>query len=99
MIESMNWTLLAIGALAGSASGALYFAGLAWGMRLALRRARPAAVLMTSAAIRIALLLAAGWAIAQLGAAAIVGFALAFVVLRFLLVSAVRTAPAERIGS
>ncbi len=90
MIEAIDWTAFALGMLAGTGAGALYFAGLAWGMRLALRGPRPMAVLLPSAAIRIALLLAAGWGTAQLGAAAVAGFALAFLALRFFLIAAIR---------
>ncbi len=90
MIWAVDWTSFALGLLAGTAAGALYFAGLAWGVRLALRRARGASILLLSAAVRIALLLAAGWGIAQLGVAALVGFAAAFLILRFFLVAAMR---------
>ncbi len=90
MILDIDWTAFALGMLIGSTVGAAYFAGLAWGVRLALRGARPMAVLLPSAAIRIALLLAAGWGAAQLGVAALIGFALAFLALRFFLVAAVR---------
>lgn len=89
----LDWSLFAIGLLAGSAAAVLYFAGLAWGMRLALRRARPVAVLLPSAALRIAALLAAGWWIAGQGAFALAGFALAFVAARVVLLIALR--PAE----
>ena len=37
MIEAIDWTAFALGMLAGPGAGALYFAGLAWGMRRALR--------------------------------------------------------------
>ena len=90
MMAGIDWIAVALGMLAGTAAGAAYFAGLAWGMRLALRSARPAAVLVPSAALRIALLLAAGWWTALLGTEALVGFALAFVALRFFLVAVIR---------
>ncbi|HEY9039164.1 MAG TPA: ATP synthase subunit I [Roseovarius sp.] len=90
MIGAIDWIAFALGMLAGTVAGALYFAGLAWGVRLALRRGRTVAVLLPSAAIRIALLLAAGWATAQLGAAALAGFALVFLAMRFFLVAMVR---------
>jgi hypothetical protein len=90
MIWAIDWTAFGAGMLAGTAAGVLYFAGLAWGVRLALRRRCTVSVLLPSAVIRIALLLAAGWATAQLGAAALVGFALSFLALRFFVVAAVQ---------
>ncbi len=90
MMGSIDWTAFSLGLLAGTGAGALYFAGLAWGIRLAMRRGRTMSVLLPSAAIRIALLLAAGWATAQLGLAALVGFGAAFLLLRFFLVAALR---------
>ncbi len=91
MMGSIDWTAFALGLLAGTGAGALYFAGLAWGMRLALSRGRAGWVLLLSAAIRIALLLATGWATAQLGFAALVGFGAAFLLLRFFLVAAMQS--------
>lgn len=80
---TIDWILLAQGALAGAVASALFFAGLAWGMRRALRANRPAPVLLASSAIRIATLLGAGWLVASLGVAALAGFALAFMLVRF----------------
>jgi F0F1-type ATP synthase assembly protein I len=97
MILDIDWTVFALGMLIGTAAGALYFAGLAWSVRLALRGAHAAAVLLPSAVIRIALLLAAGWGTAQLGVPALVGFALAFLSLRFFMVTAVR--PKDQSGA
>lgn len=90
MTADLDWSMLALGLVAGSAAGALFFAGLALAIRLALPAARPMAVLLPSAAVRIALLLAAGWWMAGYGAAALAGFALGFVVLRFVLLAALR---------
>ncbi len=90
MIWDVDWTAFALGLMAGTGAGALYFAGLAWGVRLALQRRRAGSILLASSAIRIALLLAAGWGIAQLGVAALVGFAAAFMIVRFFLVAAMR---------
>lgn len=82
ILPHLDYALFGLGLLAGVLAGALYFAGLAWGMRLALRAARPVAVLLPSAALRIALLLGAGFWISGLGALALAGFALAFLVVR-----------------
>ena len=98
MMIEIDWATFAFGALAGLAAGALFFAGLAFGMRLALRRARPMSVLLPSAALRIALLLGAGWWVAGQGGAALAGFALAFVALRFVLLATIRPLSPERAG-
>jgi F1F0 ATPase subunit 2 len=79
---AIDWTMLGLGALAGALASALFFAGLAWGMRLALRSRRPMPVLLLSGAIRISALLAVGWLVAEQGAASLAGFALAFLVVR-----------------
>lgn len=65
----------------GAAASALFFAGLAWGLRRALRARRPAPWLLLSFLLRAALLLGAAlwlsrWAAAPLWAW--LGFALAF---------------------
>lgn len=81
---AIDWTMLGLGAVAGALASALFFAGLAWGMRLALRARHPAPALLASSAIRIAALLGVGWLVAaQGGAAALAGFALAFLLVRF----------------
>ena len=71
-----------IGVGTGIAAGTLFFAGLALGMRLALRSRHPALVLVSSAALRMLALLAVGWFVAAQGAVAVVGFAAAFLVAR-----------------
>lgn len=90
MTMEFDWIAFTLGMLAGSAAGAAYFAGLAWGVHLALGRARAAAVLLPSAAVRMVLLLIAGWWTAQLGLAALTGFALAFLIMRIALVAKIR---------
>ncbi len=95
MMISIDWPLFTFGLMAGTVAGALFFAGLAWGMQLALRTARPMAVLLPSAAIRIALLLAAGAWIASLGAVALAGFAIAFLVLRLVMLAVLRAGPSK----
>lgn len=92
-----NWIGFLIGSLAGCVFAAVFFAGLAWGMKIALRRSNPVAVLLPSAALRIAAVLAGGWAVATwLGIAAALGFAVAFIVLRAVLLAWVRgTVPTE----
>ncbi len=91
-MAGFDWSGFLLGALAGGALSALFFAGLAWGMKLALRRPNPTAILLPSAALRIAALLGGGWVVAALlGVAGAVGFGLAFIVLRTILVARLRT--------
>ncbi len=78
----LDWMLLGWGVLVGAFAGAVYFAGLAWGMKIALRTGRPTPVLLLSGALRIGALLGAGWGVSGLGATAIAGFALAFLLMR-----------------
>ncbi len=92
---AVDWRLFGLGALAGVITGALFFVGLALGMRLALRSGRTASVLISSATLRIGALLGIGWLVAQKGATALAGFALAFVVVRFVAVTIARR-PVER---
>ncbi|NYT77746.1 ATP synthase subunit AtpR [Alcaligenaceae bacterium] len=88
---NIDWSGFLLGMLMGLVFSALFFAGLAWGMKLALRRTNSAVVLLSSAALRIAALLAGGWlAAAWLGIAGAVGFAAAFIVLRTILLSRLR---------
>ncbi len=95
MMISIDWPLFALGLIGGALAGALFFGGLAWGMRLALRTERPMAVLLPSAAIRIALLLAAGMWVAGQGAVALAGFAIAFLVLRLVMLTVLRAGPSK----
>jgi len=90
IMPDFDYGLLLFGLLTGGIAAALFFAGLALGMRLALRAVRPVAVLLPSAALRIALLIGAGWWVAGQGAVAAVGFVIAFFVVRLVLLSALR---------
>lgn len=79
----IDWTAVVTGLAAGSVISTLYFAGLAFGVRLALRRENPVAILTLSAVLRIlALLGAAGLVVWLTGPWAGIGFAAAFVVAR-----------------
>lgn len=89
-MTDFDWGSLILGLLTGAATSALYFLGLAYVMRLALKSARPAAVLFLSSTARIALLLAVGWLVAQSGVWALMGFALAFLVVRFIAIRIAR---------
>ena len=81
---NIDWNILLLGLVVGAAVSALFFAGLAYGMRIAFGTARPASVLLLSAALRIVLLLAAGWFVVQAGAWALGGFAISFLLVRFI---------------
>ena len=76
---------LLLGALAGFVVSGLYFAGLAIGVRAALRRSNPVGLLVLSAVVRMAALIGAGWGMVMLGGLwAALGFAVAFFVARFI---------------
>ena len=87
---AFDGTILGFGALFGALAGGAFFAGLALGMRLALRALRPMPVLLVSAALRIAALLGLSWWIAGHGPWALAGFALAFLVVRFCILAVAR---------
>ncbi len=89
-MTSIAWGAFGIGALAGAAVGTLFFVGLALGMRLALRSVHATPILLFSGALRIGVLLVVGWRVAQSGSAALVGFILAFVTLRFVAIAIAR---------
>lgn len=78
-----NIGALMLGLIAGFAVSTLFFAGLAFGMRIALGAARPAAVLLLSAGLRIALLIGIGLVVANMGLWALAGYAGAFLIVRF----------------
>ena len=82
---SVDWMALLIGLASGAVMSAVFFAGLAYGMRRALKATRRVPVLILSAVLRMVLLLGAGWVVVTMaGVWAFAGFALAFVILRFL---------------
>lgn len=86
-----DWMTLLAGLAGGTVISALFFAGLGLGMRIALRRAQPLPVLVLSAALRMVLLLAAGWLMAvQAGPWAVAGFALAFLATRLIVTTTLR---------
>ncbi|PUB16192.1 N-ATPase subunit AtpR [Yoonia sediminilitoris] len=88
---------LVLGLSMGAIMSVVFFAGLGWGMKIALRAANPVTLLLLSAALRIAALLGVGWlVVAQGGPWALLGFALVFVCVRFAAITIARMAPAER---
>ncbi|SFT91611.1 hypothetical protein [Sedimentitalea nanhaiensis] len=96
---AIDWNGLGLGALLGLGAGVAFFLGLALGMRLALRAAHPLPVLLLSSALRISLLLGLGWMVAQSGATALAGFALAFVAARVAAIAIARPIAATRVSS
>lgn len=93
----VDWTALLLGLAAGAVMGAVFFLGLALGMRLALRSRNTIGLLSLSAVLRIAALLLAGWLIvAHGGPWAFAGYGLAFLAARFIATTLARVdAPAE----
>ncbi len=87
---TIDWVQFATALLTGAATSALFFAGLGFGLRYAVRTDRPAAVLLMSSALRIALLLAVGWWVSRQGAAAFIGFSSAFLITRTVILAAMR---------
>ena len=86
-----EWTQIMIGICAGTAISALYFAGLAYGMRIALRTTSPIRILSISATLRMVMLLGAGWVVTtQSGPWAFVGYGAAFFVVRFIATTVAR---------
>ncbi len=91
----MDWNAMLLGLAVGVPVSVLFFVGLAWGMRLALRSRRPGSLLLLSAACRIAMLLGIGFWIAAAGTNAwpLAGYALAFFLVRLVAVSRARRTP------
>ncbi|SFT11038.1 N-ATPase, AtpR subunit [Sulfitobacter marinus] len=84
-MSGIDWAPVLMGAAVGLALSTLFFAGLAIGMRQALRRENPVMMLALSAAIRISVLLAVGWLVlGQGGLWAAAGYALAFLLARLI---------------
>ncbi|GAB5478220.1 MAG: hypothetical protein Marn2KO_16870 [Marinobacter nauticus] len=82
----IDWASMLWGFGAGLAVSLVYFAGLAASVRFALGASRPVAVLLPSAAVRIALLLGVGWLVTA-GVTqvwAFVGYGAAFFMVRYL---------------
>jgi hypothetical protein len=91
---SIDWAAVFVGAALGIVIGALFFMGLAAGMRLALRSENPVKVLGLSAGLRILALLGSGWLVLMFGGAwAALGFVLAFFLVRVVATTLVRIAP------
>ena len=86
-MTGIDWHALMLGLAVGTGVSALFFVGLAFGMRMALWAPRPTAILLLSASLRIALLLAVGWFVIQLGGWAFLGYATSFLIVRFIAIT------------
>jgi len=97
---TIDWHTVITGFGAGIAVSILYFLGLALSIRLALRLTRPVSVLLPSAALRIGLLLAAGWWVTDGGTlgGAFAGYALAFFLVRFIATQVARLPRVKEAG-
>tara|TARA_R110001592_G_scaffold363372_2_gene686232 strand:- start:108813 stop:109127 length:315 start_codon:yes stop_codon:yes gene_type:complete len=102
---AIDTAALALGFCSGALLSGLFFASLAFSVRIALRSSRPVIVLLLSSACRISLLLAAGYylAITHGNAWSLVGFVVAFFLVRLLATSwapaaAVCTSRVEEVG-
>jgi F1F0 ATPase subunit 2 len=87
-VITVDWQAVLLGFSVGLPIGALFFLGLAWGMRRALTSHRPGLWLIVSAFCRIAVLLAVGfWVIATAESNwAVAGYTLAFFLARLIAV-------------
>lgn len=83
----------AIGTVFGIAASGVFFAALALSVRIVARSAKPGVVILGSAVLRIAILLAAGWGAADFGLWSGIGFAVAFVLVKHVAISLARSGP------
>ncbi len=90
----IDWESLLLGFCLGVPASALFFAGLAWGMRQALRSTRPGVWLLLSFICRIAVLLTVGFWVTATGDNAwpLAGYVLAFFLVRLVAILWARTA-------
>ena len=95
MVIQMDWNAVLLGFAVGVPVSVLFFVGLAWGMRLALRSRQTGSVLLLSAAFRIALLLGIGFWITTSSPDAwpLAGYAFAFFLVRLVAIFRARWAP------
>ncbi|TNJ43317.1 ATP synthase subunit AtpR [Phaeobacter sp. B1627] len=89
----VDWTAAMTGGAIGIVMGALFFAGLALGMRRALRSASAIRLLTISSVVRMTALLGVGWVVLDLlGVWAGLGYAAAFFVTRVIATTLARPA-------
>lgn len=85
---AVDWNAMLLGFAVGVPMSALFFAGLAWSVRRALDSARPRALLLLSAAMRIAVLFAGAFWVTAFWQRLwpLAGYALAFFLVRLVAV-------------
>jgi F1F0 ATPase subunit 2 len=89
---TIDWTSVGVGLAVGAVCGALFFAGLGLGLRLALRTQQPVQILLLSTVLRISAVLAVGWGVvSQGGPWVFAGFVLSFLVVRTIATTVVRS--------
>ena len=99
MMMSVDWVAVALGFASGAGAATVFFAGLGWGMRMALRATYPAGLLALSAALRILTLLGAGWLVNSYGGLwALAGYAAAFIAVRTVTLAVVRAGVAPHVA-
>lgn len=96
----IDWEALLLGFAPGLAVSILFFVGLDWGMRVALRSSKPTSVLLLSALSRIALLLCVGYLVTALTASAwtAAGYAAGFFLVRLIAIVWARQATSADLG-
>jgi len=86
-----DWAALMLGLAIGAATSVVFFAGLRLGVRMAMRSSKPVGLLVLSSIVRIAALLGIGWLIAEQGGPwPLLGYAAAFVFVRFIAITIAR---------
>lgn len=95
----VDWTALGLGLVAGSIMSAIFFAGLALGMQRALQVEATVKTLALSSALRIAMLLGAGWLVVSLaGPWGFAGYGIAFFVCRRIATTLARVPAPARVA-
>jgi F1F0 ATPase subunit 2 len=83
-MTGFDLSALALGLMIGTVAGTAFFAGLRLGMNIALRSTKPVVLLVLSSAVRISALLGVGWLVTLHGGAwSFLGYATAFLIIRF----------------
>lgn len=96
---TVDWGAVLAGFGIGTVVSVLFFVGLVLGVRLALRLSRPTAILLPSSAVRIVVLLWAGWLVTGGGTDgwAFGGYTAAFFLVRFIATSIARVPRVEEV--
>lgn len=93
----IDWTSALLGGGVGAVMSVLFFAGLAVGMRFALRSTKPVGFLALSSALRISALIGVGWIVAEhSGPWAALGYAIVFFAARLVATSVARIGAAPK---